>query len=1029
MRPERNALLTARVQQALSTVALRDTTRLGRNISPGKGLNCPTAAIRFSNDLLCRHISALAAGRHPSARLAVDRLCTMLGASFEQQVGNNKLLQLVRKSPFYFWMAIMATVLIIDCDLCDSKKISDHMVGSRIEIESIVSAASDWLHEKLSTDASVRVLRQTGGSGDDFRFVLVGSRRPSIAAAVAAVRQFLAESNPAPVSFQTYYGRKILLGHLFRTRILRYEIDDGRLPDGVEISHIPGYDMTLGPVFGMSKDAVGCGYHFAIEKDLRDELTGDKNTAWLREHQQIERTLQSEGGRSRVFWLSVPRFGPNSPAADGQSGSGLIAATQEGPGCANADSDQVLQVLDQRFDAAMNVFSNRQCDWVSPIISRTNAISRNPSKNSKASLGIDEILQMSESVFIKAPPQFGLTCLALRLCREAWVQMHQFWVYVDCREIRPDFSPEKAVRRSGAEFGSPTPAVDCIVLDSWTTQLPHHEKFLKQLVNSFPDTRIIVLHTISDSSFGQSHAADVLGRKFEILHLLALAREQIRSIVEGFAQRRSVGEVGTVLARIASDLEALNLHRTPLNCIMTLKVAEEFMDEKPVNRTAMMEKILFLLFNLNDVQLLYKTRPDVKDCEYLLGRYAERMIRTGLHSFSRADFLTELRKYCDEKGFDLEVDIIFDVLCRCNLLVHFAGTYEFRFVSWVSYFAARRMYDDEGFAAYILGKRKKQTTFPDIIEFYTGIDRRRENALRLLLADLSMACDAVDKKFGSGPFNPFAAAKWISNQDTDLEIIRKVTAEVQRSNLPLHLKDQFSDARYDQTRPYSQVVRDVFDELAVGKLHVHVRAASLALRNSDFADKELKKGLLNVILRAWEQFSRAYLIVAPLLAAHGNAQIEGFAVQLDADSDFGNDLDTRVNRILLVVPYNVVMLLMDDLFSARMGTLLFEQLTGTSDPFERHLLALLHICRRPKGWRATVDDYVVAIPSNSFYLFEIWSVLLTQYKYADANPQSFKDMEFLIKKCVAKHSSGIKDPGLDKIVKLGPMGSGGGIPT
>ena len=63
-----------------------------------------------------------------------------------------------------------------------------------------------------------------------------------------------------------------------------------------------------------------------------------------------------------------------------------------------------------------------------------------------------------------------------------------------------------------------------------------------------------------------------------------------------------------------------------MNCFTLLKVAEKYFDESPINRTDMIEKVLFVLFNMDGLSR-YKTKPDLKDCEYVLGRYCEKMIK------------------------------------------------------------------------------------------------------------------------------------------------------------------------------------------------------------------------------------------------------------------------------------------------------------------------------------------------------------------------------------------------------------------
>lgn len=105
---------------------------------------------------------------------------------------------------------------------------------------------------------------------------------------------------------------------------------------------------------------------------------------------------------------------------------------------------------------------------------------------------------------------------------------------------------------------------------------------------------------------------------FNVLHLLALPRTQIRKVVCEYNKSKDIGEEDIVLSKVVTDLDTLNIHRTPLNCITLLKVSEKHFDESPVNRTNMLEMVLFVLFNLEGIPT-YKTKPDLKDCEYVLG--------------------------------------------------------------------------------------------------------------------------------------------------------------------------------------------------------------------------------------------------------------------------------------------------------------------------------------------------------------------------------------------------------------------------
>ena len=71
----------------------------------------------------------------------------------------------------------------------------------------------------------------------------------------------------------------------------------------------------------------------------------------------------------------------------------------------------------------------------------------------------------------------------------------------------------------------------------------------------------------------------------------------MRKIVSDYNDKRHIGENDLVIAKVVSDMRVLNMHRTPLNCLTILKASEARFDDSPVNRTEMIKRILFLLFN------------------------------------------------------------------------------------------------------------------------------------------------------------------------------------------------------------------------------------------------------------------------------------------------------------------------------------------------------------------------------------------------------------------------------------------------
>jgi len=89
----------------------------------------------------------------------------------------------------------------------------------------------------------------------------------------------------------------------------------------------------------------------------------------------------------------------------------------------------------------------------------------------------------------------------------------------------------------------------------------------------------------------------------------------------------------------------------------------------------------------------------------------------------------------------------------------------FHFVHWILFFAAHRMYHDDEFAEFVLQDRR-YARFPENIEFYSGIDRRRTGLLQRLRDDLRELNKSVNGRIDvSEEFNPYDLARWSPSQE------------------------------------------------------------------------------------------------------------------------------------------------------------------------------------------------------------------------------------------------------------------------
>jgi hypothetical protein len=666
-----------------------------------------------------------------------------------------------------------------------------------------------------------------------------------------------------------------------------------------------------------------------------------------------------------------------------------------------------------RLDKALQAFSSQPIIWLEPVISNTNEISQNPDENYTKRIKISDLISNSDSFIIKAPPQFGMTCLAHYMVLNAW-EKGSLWLYLDSNETK-SHNIHNAVIREAETLGMKITDIKVVILDSWNNYEIDSLKKLKNLSDTYKDIRLIIMQRIEDAKFLKESHEIKIERAFKTFYLLALPRTQIRKAVSEYNKVKEIGAEDKVLSKVISDLDVLNIHRTAMNCFTLLKVAEKYFDESPINRTDMIEKVLFVLFNLDGLPR-YKTKPDLKDCEYVLGRYCEKMIKNQKYTFAREEFITELKSFCDEKLIDLEVDIVFDILVANNIIIRHEFDFGFRATFWIYYFAARRMHSDRTFAEYILASRK-YISFPEIIEFYTGIDRNKQDALETLTQDIKETCDIVNSKVRlKGDMDIFSLIHWHPTEEQIESAKKQLNDSILNSGLPENIKDQFADKSYNQLRPYNQNIQSFLAEYSLHNLIQNIRASARALRNSDYVKPEVKREILNEILRSWEQISNVLIVLTPILASKGEADFGGTGWYLD--DDFGTTFEIRVNRIIQANMTNVVAMFKEDIYSSKIAPLLYEQFRRESDSRKKHKIALLLIFTRPRKWKLEIENYIVSLQKNSFYLYDTYNALLSKYNYDFTTEEERSEISFLIKMCFAKHEFGSKKPGLHEIIKV-----------
>jgi predicted MPP superfamily phosphohydrolase len=676
-----------------------------------------------------------------------------------------------------------------------------------------------------------------------------------------------------------------------------------------------------------------------------------------------------------------------------------FSGNNEGVICLPNNHSKCLEFLDIQLYNALSFFKNQPVVFIEPKLSKEREF------NNEANL-LDEIISEPKSTIITAHPQFGLTCLSHHMRLKAFKD-NKFWIYLDAKHIKTRHIETK-VQEQLAFFDKTFDDIQCIIIDSWDSSIVDNRNIFKSVDEDYKDIPIIVMTNYSEQHFNSDFNFSELNRKYDFIHLQALQRNKVREFVCKYNKVQNIEKEDLVVSKVVKDLEALNVHRTPANCLTLLKVFERNFNEDLVNRTKMLQAALFILFTDSDSFTYASDRPDVEDCEYIIGRFCKTLILKRVRRFSSLEFLIELRKYCKESLRTVNIDILVDILESNKILIKYKDDFEFKHSCWIYYFAATYMHHDKVFRDYILENRE-YVNFPEMIEFYTGIDGKRTDAIKILLRDLKELNETVDCKIGiPGDFNPFSQIVWKPSDGTIEAIRKEISEKVQQSNLPTDIKDQAADQCYNSETPYNQSIHQLLNEYSVISLFQGIKASSRALRNSSYISTELKKEMMKMILNAWEQVSRVFFWLTPVLAQNQKANFEGLALFL-----FGfnkeDSCENLLKKIFEANPYNVVSLFKDDLSSKKIGPLLFEFLKNKEPEIQRHFLAHFLIRERPIGWYTELFDFMNLLHRNSFYLGDLYDVLNHEIQKGFVSNSDLKDLQKIAYIIIAKHQTGPKE--------------------
>lgn len=655
-------------------------------------------------------------------------------------------------------------------------------------------------------------------------------------------------------------------------------------------------------------------------------------------------------------------------------------------------------ILRAKLDESLFLF-NYQMPWCHRVLSKT--VSSDISKGNDTTDYIG-ILNGKDNYQIVAPHQFGLTSFARYLALKAYEINEQRWAYLDISTGCNHSNIESMMRLASQEVGFDYKNLNGLIIDNWNGQIKDGAKVIEKIKNIVKGIKIVLMSNMADAEVLAGIDTEESHNGFQLYYLRELSRHSARTLVEAYNKDYDIADTDSLLDRLLIDIDALNEHRTPLNCIQLLMAYRNNFDAHPVNRSRVLELVLDIIFK-NSNTLFYNDALDEKDCCNIMGVIAYELFQRENDYFTWDEFKQLVAKELPMEYTEEQIKDLLTILEKHQILENTRYGYKFHFAYWVYYFVAYRMYASEKCFEDMM-VIKQHYFNEDIVEFYTAINDKSDKLVEIIVNNLNVLVNKVNENVGRPFWNPFDSIKWNQSEATKGKTTEQVEAEIANSRLPDDIKDSIRDMNHDSIKPYNQPIQRVFDEYEVKKLMTLTRSASRALRNCRLVNANLLISLRDAIYASWVEIFKVLILITPALAKTGYGGFGGANFKLEGN--FSDEFKECVIQIICAIPLNIIGWYKDDFFSEKRSAMYEDSMKNSTNPVIRHLSARLICMCRPKNWRNMIIHYISTLGRNTYYLGDINTALRHCYRLESMSDEDLITTRGLILTCYTKHNKG-----------------------
>ena len=224
-----------------------------------------------------------------------------------------------------------------------------------------------------------------------------------------------------------------------------------------------------------------------------------------------------------------------------------------------------IEILKNNLKNSLSFFKGQPAVFINPKLSKDREFNDEPNM-------LDQLIKVPEPSIITSHPQFGLTCLSHHMRLEAF-KSDKFWIYLDSKRIKAR-NVISEIELQLITFEKDKEDIKCIILDSWDSTIIDHKNILKIIDSEYRDIPIIIMANYLGFQLNFTFNFSKLNSDLQILHLQAMQRSKVREFVSKYNVEKKIAKEDVIVTKVVRDLDALNIHRTPLNCLTLLKAFE-----------------------------------------------------------------------------------------------------------------------------------------------------------------------------------------------------------------------------------------------------------------------------------------------------------------------------------------------------------------------------------------------------------------------------------------------------------------------